>query len=118
HGGAGAPVKLRAAEPSSAKVAPRTAPASRHEAESVSLIDTKKSPKKTEDGEVKTKHEVLHPISRIRASLEAPGALPRPAPPAKTEAAPPPQKESPGVIGDGTTAPTGRRAGAEAPRPQ
>jgi len=118
HGGAGAPVKLRAAEPSSAKVAPRTDPASRHEAESVSLIDTKKSPKKTEDGEVKTKREVLPPISRIRASLEAPGALPKPAAPAKTEAAPPPQKESPGVIVDGTTAPAAGGAEAEAPEPQ
>jgi len=116
--GAGAPVKLRAAEPSSAKVAPQTAPAPRHEAESVSLIDKKKPRKKTEDGEVKTKREVLPPISRIRASLEAPGALPKPAAPAKTEAAPPPPKESPGVIADGTTAPAPGGAEAEAAEPQ
>jgi translation initiation factor IF-2 len=76
----------------------------RHEAESVSLIDKKKPRKKAEDGEVKTKRDVLPPISRIRASLEAPAALPKPATPAKTEAAPPPPKEAPGVIADGTTA--------------
>src|SRR2546430_11813602 len=118
HGGAGAPVKPRAAEASSAKAARQTAPAPRSEAESVSLIDTKKPRKKTEDDEVKTKREVLPPISRIRASLEAPGALPKPAAPAKTEAAPPPQKESPGVIVDGTTAPAAGGAEAEAPEPQ
>ena len=92
------------AEPSSAKVVPQTAPAVRHEAESVSLIDKKKPRKKAEDGEVKTKRDVLPPISRIRASLEAPAVLPKPATPAKTEAAPPSPKEAPGVIADGTTA--------------
>jgi translation initiation factor IF-2 len=76
----------------------------RHEAESVSLIDKKKPRKKAEDGEVKTKRDVLPPISRIRASLEAPAALPKPATPAKTEAAPPSPKEVQGVIADGTTA--------------
>jgi translation initiation factor IF-2 len=92
------------AEPSFTTVAPQTAPAVRHEAESVSLIDKKKPRKKAEDGEVKTKRDVLPPISRIRASLEAPAAVPKPATPAKTEAAPPPPKEAPGVIADGTTA--------------
>src|SRR5438105_1132869 len=91
--------KLKTAvEPSSITVAPQTAPAVRHEAESVSLIDKKKPRKKAEDGEAKTKRDVLPPISRIRASLEAPAALPKPATPAKTEAAPPPPKEAPGVI--------------------
>jgi len=104
HGGAGAPVKLRAAEPSSAKVAPQTAPAPRHEAGSVSLIDTKKPRKKTEDGEVKTKPEVLPPISRIRRSLEATVVPPKPAAPAKTEPAPPPPTEDRGAIADRTTA--------------
>jgi translation initiation factor IF-2 len=93
-----------AAEPSSTTVVPQTAPVVRHEAESVSLIDKKKPRKKAEDGEVKTKRSVLPPISRIRASLEAPAALPKPATPAKTEAAPPPPKEALGVIADGTTA--------------
>jgi translation initiation factor IF-2 len=97
--------KLKTAdEPSSAEVAPQTAPAVRHEAESVSLIDKKKPRKKAEDGEVKTKRDVLPPISRIRASLEAPAALPKPATPAKTEAPLPPPKEAPVVIADGTTA--------------
>ncbi len=118
HGGAGAPVKLRAAESPSAKAAPQTAPAPRSEAESVSLIDKKKPRKKTEDGEVKTKREVLPPISRIRASLEAPSALPKPAAPAKTEAAPPSPKESPEVIADGTTAPAPGGAEAETAEPQ
>ncbi len=97
--------KLKTAvEPSSITVAPQTAPAVRHEAESVSLIDKKKPRKKAEDGEAKTKRDVLPPISRIRASLEASAALPKPATPAKTEAAPPPPKEAPGVIADGTFA--------------
>src|SRR5439155_12572508 len=113
HGGAGAPAKLRAAESPSAKAAPQTAPAPRSEAESISIIDSKKPRKKTEDGEVKTKREVLPPISRIRASLEAPSALPKPAAPAKTEAAPPSPKESPEVIADGTTAPAPGGAEAE-----
>jgi translation initiation factor IF-2 len=64
----------------------RSAPAPRHEGESVSLIDRKKSRKKTEDAEPKTKRDVLPPISRIRASLEATVALSAPAPP--VEAAP------------------------------
>jgi translation initiation factor IF-2 len=106
------------AEPSSTTVAPQTAPAVRHEAESVSLIDKKKPRKKAEDGEVKTKRSVLPPISRIRASLEAPAALPKPATPAKTEAAPPPPKEAPGVIADGTTAAAPPASEAEAAETQ
>src|SRR5436309_6316658 len=49
--------------------------------ESVSLIDKKQPQKKAADGEIKKKTTVLPPISRIRASLEAP-----PAPPPKKEA--------------------------------
>jgi translation initiation factor IF-2 len=50
-------------------------PAPPREIESVSLIDAKKPQKKSEkDGEVKTKTAFLPPISRIRASLEAPSA--------------------------------------------
>src|SRR5882724_9460633 len=63
----------------------RSAPAPGHEVESVSLIDRKKSRKKTEDAEPKTKRDVLPPISRIRASLEATVA---PSTPAQVEAAP------------------------------
>ena len=45
------------------------------EVERVSLIDEKKAPKKSEkDGELKKKMAVLPPISRIRASAEAPAA--------------------------------------------
>src|SRR5882724_4707480 len=64
----------------------RPAPAPGHEVESVSLIDRKKSRKKKEDAEPKTKRDVLPPISRIRASLEATVAPSTPAPP--VEAAP------------------------------
>src|SRR5882672_1461145 len=52
--------------------------------ESVSLIDKKHPQKKAADGEIKKKTTVLPPISRIRASLEAPTA-----PPKKPEPAPP-----------------------------
>jgi translation initiation factor IF-2 len=44
--------------------------------ETVSLIDRKRSAKKSQDGEIKTKRTVLPPISRIRASLEAPSKPP------------------------------------------
>src|SRR6266403_2601947 len=54
--------------------------------ESVSLIDKKHPQKKTADGEIKKKTTVLPPISRIRASLEAPTAPPK----KKDASAPPP----------------------------
>ena len=115
HTDAVAPAKPRAAETSSGKLARQTAPASGHEAERVSLIEKKQPRKKAEDGEVKTKSDVLPPISRIRASLETPTAPQKSAAPAKTEPAPPPLTEAPGAIADGTTAPaTTATAPAEA----
>ena len=76
---------------------PRSAPARTHEVESVSLIDRKKSRKKTEDAEPKTRRDVLPPISRIRASLEATAAPPKPgaseAPPVEA-----PPTEAPGTV--------------------
>ena len=115
HTDATAPAKPRAAETSSGKLARQTAPASGHEAERVSLIEKKQPRKKAEDGEVKTKSDVLPPISRIRASLETPTTPQKSAAPAKTEPAPPPLTEAPGAIADGTTAPaTTATAPAEA----
>ncbi len=115
HTDAVAPAKPRAAETSSGKLARQTAPASGHEAERVSLIEKKQPRKKAEDGEVKTKSDVLPPISRIRASLETPTTPQKSAAPAKTEPAPPPLTEAPGAIADGTTAPaTTATAPAEA----
>ena len=64
-------------QPAFAKTAPPTAPASRHEVESLSLIDKKKAGKKTDEVEAKPKRKVLPPISRIRASLEKPIAAPK-----------------------------------------
>jgi translation initiation factor IF-2 len=89
----------------SARVPPQVASAPRHEVESISLIDKKKPRKKTEDGEVKPKRDVLPPISRIRASLETPAASPKPAAPVNLEPASPPPTEQPGVIVEATTAP-------------
>jgi translation initiation factor IF-2 len=60
--------------------------------ESVSLIDQKRSVRKTQDGEVKTKRTVLPPISRIRASLGATAVSTKPAPTAPAQA---PQPEAP-----------------------
>ena len=57
--------------------------------ETVSLIDRKRPAKKSQDSEIKTKRTVLPPISRIRASLEAP---PKP-PPAHVPSAEPPLPE-------------------------
>src|SRR5262249_44986508 len=87
HADAAAPGKSRTLAP---KTEPRTTAAPSHEHESVSLIDRKKTRKKTEEGEVKPKRNVLPPISRIRASLEATVAPPKPAAPVEPPAQTPP----------------------------
>lgn len=96
HKNVATPAKART-QPALAKTAPPTAPASRREVESLSLIDKKKAGKKTDEVEVKPKREVLPPISRIRASLERPVAAP------KAEA-PAPSIEPPSIPRDITTA--------------
>ncbi len=68
-----APVHRAAEE----KPHPKPATGHRPAVESVSLIDKKHPQKKTADGEIKKKTTVLPPISRIRASLEAPTAPPK-----------------------------------------
>ena len=94
-------------QPPTPKVTPPTASAPRHEVERVSLIDKKKPRKKAEEGEVRTKRDLLPPISRIRAPLDRGITPPRPPTPAKTEPVPPSSPEAvPGAIADGTTAPT------------
>ncbi|HEU5312387.1 MAG TPA: translation initiation factor IF-2 [Candidatus Udaeobacter sp.] len=72
--------------PPPSKSAPETARPLSREAESVSLIDRKKTRRKAQDGEVKPKRNVLPPISRIRTSLETPPAKAAPAESATTEA--------------------------------
>jgi translation initiation factor IF-2 len=74
---------------------PRSAPAPEHEVESVSLIDRKKPHKKTGEGEPKTKRDVLPPISRIRASLGATAAPPKPAVPVEAAPAQTPATQAP-----------------------
>jgi translation initiation factor IF-2 len=76
--------------PAPSKSAAETVRAPAHEAESVSLIDQKKPAKKTEDGGLKPKREVLPPISRIRASLETPQAPPQRVAPAEPVTVEPP----------------------------
>ncbi len=90
-----APVKKASTPPAPAPKQEKPAPAPRREVESVSLIDEKK-PKKPVDGELKKKSTVLPPISRIRASFEAP-------PPAPPRVEPPPPKPEPAPVaaGDG-----------------
>jgi translation initiation factor IF-2 len=85
HAGAAALAESRALSP---KTEPTPPPS--HEHESISLIDRKKPRKKAEDGEVKPKRNVLPPISRIRASLEATVAPPKPAAPVETPTQTPP----------------------------
>ena len=87
HADAAAPAKSCTLAP---KTEPRPAAAPSHEHESVSLIDRKKPRKKTEDGEVKPKRNVLPPISRIRASMEATVASPKPAAPVEASKQTPP----------------------------
>src|SRR5205814_4360753 len=83
-----APAKPAAKVPA-APATPPPAPAPRRNVASVSLIDKQPAHKKAADGEVKKKTTVLPPISRIRASLEAPVAAPTPPPePPKVEPAP------------------------------
>ena len=92
HKPAHAPAKPQSPRPGEVKPAPKPA-AQRASVESVSLIDKKQPQKKVADGEVKKKTTVLPPISRIRASLEAPPAPPpkkaepSPAPTSTTDAA-------------------------------
>jgi translation initiation factor IF-2 len=79
-------------------------PVHRRDVETVSLIDEKQPRKKSADGELKTKSAVLPPISRIRASLEATTAPPKPAPPPKPEPVPEPAVESTAVTDDAAAA--------------
>jgi len=92
-----------AKSPASPETAAPSTPAPRPVIESVSLIDEKKPRQKREDGAVKG--VVLPPISRIRASLEAPSIPPRaertPAVGATADA----QGMAPTAIVDGTIAP-------------
>jgi len=66
---------------------PAAPPAPKKSVASVSLIDKQPTQNRAADGEIKKKTTVLPPISRIRASLEAPPAPPPPEPP-KVEPAP------------------------------
>ena len=94
------PAKTSSQPVAPAKPAPKPAAPHRPATETVSLIDKRHSEKKSADGEPKKKTTVLPPISRIRASLEAPTA-----PPKKPEPAPTPVA---------TEAPTAEPAPAEA----
>jgi translation initiation factor IF-2 len=58
--------------------------------ETVSLIDDKKPKKKPSDGTVKKKTAILPPISKIKASLEAPVVAPAPVQPPPPEPVPEP----------------------------
>src|SRR5437660_6539083 len=82
-----APPPAKAPVRRAAEEKPHAKPGAAHRppVESVSLIDKKHPQKKTADGEIKKKTTVLPPISRIRASLEAPTAPPKkPEPPQPT----------------------------------
>jgi translation initiation factor IF-2 len=86
------------------KVAPKPVAPRRDPSETVSLIDEKKPKKKAPDGEKKT--GFLPPISRIRASLETPAVVPKPAEPAAAPvAAVPPLPEPTAPVADEATAP-------------
>jgi translation initiation factor IF-2 len=77
-----APAKTTPAAKSATPASPpKPATPARRAVASVSLIDKQPPAKKSEDGEIKKKTTVLPPISRIRASLDAPVAPPKPPPP-------------------------------------
>jgi translation initiation factor IF-2 len=77
-----APPEASAHHVAEEKARPKPSASHRPAVESVSLIDKKHPQKRAADGEIKKKTTVLPPISRIRASLEAPTA-------------PPPKKDAP-----------------------
>src|SRR5438034_2594281 len=83
-------------------------PSARRGVETVSLIDEKQPRKKSGDGELKKKSAVLPPISRIRASMAATAAPPKPAPPAE------PAIEPTAVV-DGVPAPASPEIAPEEP---
>src|SRR6266436_3863210 len=91
----------------------RGTPAPAYEHESVSLIDKKKPRKKAEDGKQKTNRDILPPISRIRASLDATAAPQRVSAPVEPAPAQSPAIQEPGVIAAETTAPPSAEPGAE-----
>src|SRR6476620_9600034 len=82
--GSAAPAEAAASAPQQSQPEHATPPP-----ETVSLIDRKRPAKKSQDSEIKTKRTVLPPISRIRASLEAPAKPP----PAHVPSAEPPPPE-------------------------
>src|SRR6266404_3018651 len=90
----------------------RGTPAPAYEHESVSLIDKKKPRKKAEDGKPKTNRDILPPISRIRASLDATAAPQRVSAPVEPAPAQSPAIQEPGVIAAETTAPSSAEPGA------
>src|SRR5881409_1235680 len=90
----------------------RRTPAPAYEHESVSLIDKKKPRKKPEDGKPKTNRDILPPISRIRASLDATAPPQRVSAPVEPGPAQSPAIQEPGVIAAETTAPPSAEPGA------
>src|SRR6267378_8415401 len=86
------------------KAQPKPSASHRPAVESVSLIDKKHPQKRAADGEIKKKTTVLPPISRIRASLEAPTAPP-----------PKPEPAQPTTATDGAAAVETAAPEAEAP---
>ena len=107
-----APVKKAPARESETHDQPK--PPARRQVQTVSLIDEKQPRKKSGDGELKKKSTVLPPISRIRASLEATAAPPKPPPAPKPEPAPEPVTEPAATI-DGTAALAAPETPTEAP---
>jgi translation initiation factor IF-2 len=105
HKNVATPVKART-QLALAKTAPPPAAAPRYEVESLSLIDKKKPRRAADEGEVKSKREILPPISRLRASLEKPVAAEKAPAPAKPQEAPAPSAEPPSIRTDTATAPT------------
>jgi len=102
---ASASTAAKSPTPPTQKGEPRRTSAPAQEHESVSLIDKKKPRKKTEDGKPKLNRDILPPISRIRASLDAPAAPQRVSAPVEAAPAQSPAIQEPGVIAAETTAP-------------
>src|SRR5256884_7231193 len=111
---ASASTAAKSPTPPSQKGEPRRTSAPAQEHESVSLIDKKTPRKKPEDGKPKLNRDILPPISRIRASLDAPAAPQRVSAPVEAAPAQSPAIQEPGVIAAETTAPPSAEPEAKA----
>ena len=88
HPAAAKPAAAKPVAPEPVKTPAAKVTVPRRDVQSVSLIDEKTPQKRTPEGQAKRKTAILPPISRIRASFEAPVVAPRAPEPPKPQPVP------------------------------